>query len=74
MKNFEIAISPYDSKEIAIISKSNGKFTPLASTKKSKALAKIKRKFKSNLCSTTSFCFSWMSPENLEELKLMLKK
>jgi hypothetical protein len=73
MKNtrfFELSISPFDKGEVAIFSKVNGGFAPLDS--KSKTLKRIKRKFKHNISSDKSFCFSHMTEEQTKELESML--
>lgn len=73
MKPFFLSISTLDKTEVAIFSNSNGQFVPLSRCKVSKRLKKIKREFKSNLCSTTHFCFSFMTAEGTKRLESMIK-
>ena len=71
-KGFDISIGK-ELHQIALISHSTDEFTPFASIKKGGRLAKIKRKFKSRLCSSTHFFFNFMTEQEtlslIEELK-----
>jgi len=73
MKPFSISISTINSKEVAIFSNANGDVVPLSRCKVSKRLAKIKKLFKANLCSSEHFYFSYMSMDQTEQLKQLLK-
>lgn len=63
---FELSISRFNEKELAILHKKKSGFAPLNS--KSKILQKAKKRFKSNICDRESFCFSFMTKEDREEL------
>ena len=63
---FELSISRFNEKELAILHKNKSGFAPLNS--KSKILQKAKRRFKSNICDRESFCFSFMTNEDRDEL------
>lgn len=73
MKPFELSISTIETGAVAIFSTANGHVVPLSRCKVSKRLKKIKREFKSNLCSTTAFYFCFMSAESTERLKELIK-
>jgi hypothetical protein len=59
--------------QIAIISRSTDEFTPFNAIKKGGRLAKIKRKFKGNLCSSTHFFFEGMGENDVLQLIKILK-
>jgi hypothetical protein len=72
--NFIVSIGSFNITEIAIISKSTGDFVKFKDIKKGGKLAKVKRKFKENLNSETTFTFSFMWPDTIAELIKFLKK
>ena len=72
-KGFEISIGKRID-QIAIISQSTDKFTPFKAIKKGGKLAKIKRKFRSKLSSSTHFFFEGFSKDDTLELISILKK
>jgi hypothetical protein len=59
--------------QIALISQSTDEFTPFSSIRKGGRLAKIKRKFKSKLSSTTHFFFEGFSQDDTLQLIKLLK-
>ena len=71
--NFIVSIGSFTTTEVAIFSKSSGKFVELKMTKRSKKLKKIKRKFKTWLNSESTFTFSHFTPEKVGELVTELK-
>jgi hypothetical protein len=71
-KGFDISISKFSTDEIALISQSTDKFTPFTAIRKGGRLAKIKRKFRQNLSSSTHFFFQRMSEAQTLELIKML--
>jgi len=66
LRFFDLSISDFNKRELAIFSKTTGEFSPLNS--KSKILKSVKKKFKSNICDRESFCFSFMDDEQTTEL------
>ena len=71
-KGFDISIGKRLD-QIALISQSTDDFTPFASIRKGGRLAKIKRKFRGRLCSTTHFFFEGLSQDETQHLIKMLK-
>lgn len=71
--NFIVSIGTFDISEVAIFSKSSGDFVKQSSTKRSKKLKKVKRKFNSWLNSSNVFSFSHMTEKQVEELINLLK-
>lgn len=67
-KGFDISIGK-ETHQVAIISHSTGEFTPFKVIVKGGRLAKIKRKFKRSLSSSTYFFFEFMS---IEDTKLLI--
>ena len=72
--NFFVSIGTYKETDVAIFSKSSGEFCQFKHIRKGGKLAKVKRKFKINLCSGTEFCFSFLSKEDTLKLIEMLRK
>ena len=72
--NFIVSIGSFNITDIAIISKSTGDFVKFKNIKKGGKLAKIKRKFKNNINSDTTFTFSFMQPDTTAELIKFLNK
>jgi hypothetical protein len=70
-KGFDISIG-IEKHQIALFSQSTDEFTPFTSIKKGGRLAKIKRKFRIHLASTTHFVFEGMSEQDTLELIKML--
>lgn len=70
-KGFDISIGA-EKHQIALFSQSTDEFTPFTSIKKGGRLAKIKRKFRIHLTSTTHFVFEGMSEQDTLELIKML--
>jgi hypothetical protein len=71
-KGFDISIGQRID-QIALISQSSDEFTPFTAIRKGGRLAKIKRKFKSKLSSSTHFFFEGFSEEDTLQLIKMLK-
>jgi hypothetical protein len=71
-KGFDISIGKRID-QIALISQSTDEFTPFSSIRKGGRLAKIKRKFKSKLSSTTHFFFEGFSQDETLQLIKLLK-
>jgi hypothetical protein len=71
-KGFDISIGKRLD-QIALISQSTDDFTSFASIRKGGRLAKIKRKFKGRLCSTTHFFFEGLSQDETIQLIKILK-
>jgi hypothetical protein len=71
-KGFDISIGKRID-QIALISQSTDEFTPFSSIRKGGRLAKIKRKFKSKLSSTTHFFFEGFSQDDTLQLIKLLK-
>lgn len=59
--------------QIALISQSTDEVTPFESIRKGGRLAKIKRRFKSKLYSSTHFFFEGFSQDDILQLIKMLK-
>jgi hypothetical protein len=72
--NFQVSIGTFDIRDVAIISKSNGKFVEMKNIRKGGKLAKVKNRFKSNLNSKETFTFQFMQPTTTIELINFLKK
>lgn len=72
-KGFDISIGRRID-QIALISQSTDEFTPFTAIKKGGRLAKIKRKFKRNLSSSTHFFFENFSEHDTLELIKILKQ
>lgn len=72
-KNFDISIGK-QFHQIALISQSTDEFTPFKAIKKNGRLAKIKRKFKNKICSSTHFFFEGFSNDDILQLIKILKK
>jgi len=72
--NFQVSIGTHDITDVAIISKSSGKFVEFKNIQKGGKLSKVKNKFKSNLNSKETFTFERMQPETTIELINFLKK
>ena len=60
--------------QIALISQSTDEITPFEAIRKSGRLAKIKRKFRSKLCSSTHFFFEGFTEEDTFQLIKILKQ
>ena len=71
-KGFDISIGKRID-QVALISQSTDEFTPFEAIRKGGRLAKIKRKFKSKLSSSTHFFFEGMYAGDIMELIKMLK-
>lgn len=71
-KGFDISIGKRID-QIALISQSSDEFTPFTAIRKGGRLAKIKRKFKSQLSSSTHFFFEGMDKAKTLDLIEMLK-
>jgi hypothetical protein len=71
-KGFDISIGR-ELHQIALFSQSSGEPTSFKSIKKGGRLAKIKRKFKNRLSSSTHFFFERMTSEEFDTLLLFLK-
>jgi hypothetical protein len=71
-KGFDISIGKRID-QIALISQSTDEFTPFSSIRKGGRLAKIKRKFKSKLSSTTHFFLEGFSQDETLQLIKLLK-
>ena len=71
-KGFDISIGKRID-QIALISQSTDEFTPFEAIRKGGRLAKIKRKFRSKLSSSTHFFFEGFSEEDTLQLIKMLK-
>ena len=72
--NFQVSIGTFQITDVAIISKSNGKFVEFKNILKGGKLSKVKRKFKRWLNSNETFTFEFMQPETTIELINFLKK
>ena len=72
--NFQVSIGTHNITDVAIISKSTGKFVEFKNIVKGGKLSKVKSKFKSNLNSNETFTFQFMQPETTIELIKFLKK
>jgi len=72
--NFQVSIGTHDITDVAIISKSSGKFVEFKNIQKGGKLSKVKRKFKLWLNSNETFTFERMQPETTIELINFLKK
>jgi hypothetical protein len=72
--NFQVSIGTYNITDVAIISKSTGKFVEFKNIVKGGKLSKVKRKFKRNLNSSEEFAFGNMQPDTTIELINFLKK
>jgi hypothetical protein len=70
-KGFDISIGR-EAHQIALISHSTGEFTPFSAIKKGGRLAKIKRKFKLHLSSSTTFFWEFMGEQDTRTLIKML--
>jgi len=70
-KGFDISVGKRID-QIALISQSTDDFTPFAAIKKGGRLAKIKRKFKRKLSSSTHFFFEGFSVDDTLQLIKML--
>ena len=71
-KGFDISIG-IKTTERGLISHTTGTFATFTSIKKGGRLSKIKRKFRSKICSTEHFFFSDMTTEETEILIKLLK-
>jgi hypothetical protein len=71
-KGFDISIGKRID-QIGLISQSTDEFTPFDAIRKGGRLAKIKRKFRSKLSSSTHFFFEGFSEEDTLQLIKMLK-
>jgi hypothetical protein len=71
-KGFDISIGERID-QIALISQSTDEFTPFEAIRKGGRLAKIKRKFRSKLSSSTHFFFESFSEDDTLQLIKMLK-
>jgi hypothetical protein len=71
-KGFDISIG-IKTTEIALISHTTGSFATFSSIKKGGRLSKIKRKFRSNICSSEHFFFCDMNQQETELLIKLLK-
>jgi len=71
-KGFDISIGTRID-QIGLISQSTDEFTPISAIRKGGRLAKIKRKFRSKLSSSTHFYFEGFSEEDTLQLIEMLK-
>jgi hypothetical protein len=71
--NFIVNIGTFDTTDIAIISKSNGRFTKLKQAKVSKRLRKVKKHFKSNINNDFDFVFQFMVPSQVIQLIKILR-
>ena len=67
---FELNISSFDDREVAIINNLTGIFA----RQNLKSMTKIKRRFGLHLCDNKDMCFSFMTKENTEKLREMLPK
>ena len=72
--NFQVSIGTFKITDVAIISKSTGKFVEFKNIVKGSKLSKVKRKFKLWLNSNETFTFEFMQPETTIELIKFLKK
>ena len=72
--NFLVSVGTYNTTDIAIISKFTGEFVKFKDIRKGGKLAKLKRRFKQNLCSSETFNFSFVHPEKLTKIVNFLKK
>jgi len=70
---FQVSVGTFDDREISIISKYSGEVVQLKQTKISKNLRKVKRLFKNNLNSNTSFTFSFMTRNQVVEIIKILR-
>ena len=70
-KGFDISIGK-ELHQIALFSQSNGEPASFKSIRKGGRLAKIKRKFKNRLCSSTHFFFERMDIEEIHQLFAIL--
>jgi hypothetical protein len=71
-KGFDISIGKRLD-QIALISQSTDDFTPFKSIRKGGRLAKIKRKFRGKLCSSTHFFFEGLSKDETIQLIKIIK-
>jgi hypothetical protein len=71
-KGFDISIGKRID-QIALISQTTDEFTPFDAIRKGGRLAKIKRKFRSKLSSSTHFFFESFSEEDIFQLIKILK-
>lgn len=71
-KSFDISIGKRID-QIALISQSTDEFIPFEAIRKGGRLAKIKRKFKSKLSSSTHFFFEGFSEDDTLQIIKMLK-
>lgn len=72
--NFIVSIGAFNTEDVAIFSKHTGDFCQFKNIKKGGKLAKVKRKFKNNLNSKSSFSFGFMQPETTKKLIDFLKQ
>jgi hypothetical protein len=72
--NFWVSIGTFDTSDVALFSKSSGKFVQLKQTKVSKKLRKVKRVFKIWLSCTETFNFRFMTQDKTIELINILRK
>jgi hypothetical protein len=72
--NFQVSIGTFNITDVAIISKSTGKFVEFKNIQKGGKLSKVKRKFKNFINSKDTFTFQFMQPETTIELIKFLKK
>lgn len=70
---FIVNIGVFDTSDVAIISKSTGKFTTIKQTKVSKKLRKVKRDFKSNINNKANFVFQFMTDDQISQLIKILR-
>ena len=73
--NFMISIGHSDIREVALFSKSSGRFVKLnkQNLKRSKTLRRVKTRFSSWLNARDTFTFSFMTPDLINELIDLLK-
>ena len=72
--NFWVSIGTFDTGDVALFSKSSGKFVQLKQTKVSKKLKRVKRQFKTWLCCTDTFNFRFMTQDQTIKLIDILRK
>jgi hypothetical protein len=74
--NHIVSVGIRNTTDIAIISKTTGRFVKFKDIKKGGVLWKIKRnkKFKIFLCSDNDFCFSWMQDDMAIDLINLLRR
>jgi len=72
--NFIVSVGAFKIEEVAICSKSSGKFVKLKQVNRSKKLRTIKRKFKTWINNDESFCFSNIQKDNVKDIINILNK